>query len=48
MHDLNHDGFAGQAPTIKKIHCVQTIALGPHHRWSANGHNKLKAIGFPI
>jgi hypothetical protein len=48
MHQLDPDAFAGRMPTAKKIHRVPTVALGPHHRWSADGHDKLNKIGFPI
>lgn len=48
MHDIDHDGFAGRAPTAKKVHRQPVVALGPHHQWSGDGHDKLNKIGFPI
>jgi hypothetical protein len=48
MHELDPDGFAARAPTAKKIHRVPIVALGIHDRWCADGHDKLKKIGFPI
>jgi hypothetical protein len=48
MKELDPDGFAGRAPTAKKIHRVPVVSLGPHHRWCADGHDKLKKIGFPV
>ena len=48
MQELDPDGFAACAPTAKKIHRVPVVALGPHHRWSADGHDKLKIIRFPV
>ena len=42
------EGFAARAPTAKKLHREPLVSLGPHHEWSADGHNKLAAIGFPI
>ena len=38
MHELDPEAFAGRAPTAKKIHRVPMVALGIHHRWSADGH----------
>ncbi|GLB37945.1 hypothetical protein LshimejAT787_0409960 [Lyophyllum shimeji] len=46
LHDLA--GFAIREPAAKKIHRGVLIALGPHHEWSGDGHDKLAAIGFPI
>ena len=48
MHTLDPETFASCAPTAKKIHCVPMVALGIHHRWSADGHVKLNKIGFPV
>ncbi|KAF8585605.1 hypothetical protein K439DRAFT_1646596 [Ramaria rubella] len=35
------EGFAIHDPTSKKV-------LGPHCEWSADGHDKLSVIGFPV
>ena len=32
----------------KKVHQVALVALGRHHHWSGDGHNKLVKIGFPV
>ena len=48
MHELDPEAFTGHAPTAKKIHHVPMVALGIHHRWSADGHDKLNKIGFPV
>ena len=46
---LRHpEGFEVRLPTAKKIHRGRIICLGPHHEWSADGHDKLSQIGFPI
>ena len=39
--------FFLRAPTAKKTHRSPLVALGPHHEWSADGHDKLTSIGFP-
>ena len=41
-------GFELRDPTAKKIVCEPLVALGPHHEWSADGHDKLASIGFPV
>ena len=48
MHKLDPEAFAGRAPTAKKIHRVPMVALGIHHCWSADGHDKLNKIGFLV
>jgi hypothetical protein len=48
MQELDPDAFHGRAPTAKKIHRVPVVSLGPHHQWSADGHDKLNKIGFPV
>ena len=30
------------------MHCVPLVALGRHHHWSGDGHDKLVKIGFPV
>lgn len=43
------DGFVIHEPTSgKKIHRTPLVAIGPHHEWSADGHDKLLKPGFPI
>jgi hypothetical protein len=42
------DGFAKREPTAKKIPRGRLFALGPHDIWSADGHDKLSALGLPI
>jgi len=46
----HHDpgGFKLREPTAKKITREPLVALGPHHEWSGDGHDKLTSIGFPI
>ena len=46
LHDP--DGFSLREPSAKKVHRSVLVSLGPHHEWSADGHDKLSAIGFPI
>ncbi|KAF9004997.1 hypothetical protein BDQ17DRAFT_1408386 [Cyathus striatus] len=41
-------GFETRRPEIKKPRRVALVSLGPNHEWSADGHDKLAAIGFPI
>lgn len=48
MHLQDPTGAAAREPTAKKVHKAQLVALGPHHEWSADGHDKLSALGFPI
>ncbi|KAF9487145.1 hypothetical protein BDN71DRAFT_1405132, partial [Pleurotus eryngii] len=48
MHLQDPTGAAACEPTAKKVHKAQLVALGPHHEWSADGHDKLSALGFPI
>ena len=48
MHLHDHAGFAIREPSAKKIQRGVLTALGPHHEWSGDGHDKLAAIGFPI
>jgi len=48
MHVLEPEAFAGQEPTAKKVHRVALVALGPHHQWSGDRHDKLVKIGFPV
>ncbi|OSX64400.1 hypothetical protein POSPLADRAFT_1045457 [Postia placenta MAD-698-R-SB12] len=48
MHIHDPEGFALRRPTARKVHREALVALGPHHEWSGDGHDKLSAIGFPI
>ena len=48
MHVLEPEAFTGREPTAKKVHHVALVALGPHHQWSGDRHDKLVKIGFPI
>jgi hypothetical protein len=48
MHVLEPDAFAEHEPTAKKVRCVALVALGRHHEWSGDGHDKLVNIGFPV
>ncbi|KAF8591787.1 hypothetical protein K439DRAFT_1326192, partial [Ramaria rubella] len=41
-------GFALRDPMAKKIHRVPLVVLGPNYEWSADGHDKLSSIGFPV
>ena len=42
------EGFERQTPGSKRIRRTPVVALGIHERWSADGHDKLYSIGFPI
>lgn len=44
----NPKGFEIREPTSQKVDRVALVALGPNDEWSADGHDKLKPIGFPI
>lgn len=48
MHCQDPGGFELHDPTAKKVAREPLVALGPHHEWSADGHDKLASIGFPI
>jgi len=41
-------GFELHEPHAKKVQRVALVALGPHHEWSGDGHDKLATIGFPV
>ena len=45
-HDIA--GFSKRDPTAKRIHREPKVPLGINERWSADGHDKLYGIGFPI
>ncbi|KAH7903949.1 hypothetical protein BJ138DRAFT_1019807 [Hygrophoropsis aurantiaca] len=48
MRLIDPSGFESRSPTAKRIHRVAVVALGPHYRWSGDGHDKLVKIGWPI
>ncbi|KAF9461875.1 hypothetical protein BDZ94DRAFT_791699 [Collybia nuda] len=48
MRIQDPEGFRKREPEGKKVHRTQLISLGIHHEWSADGHDKLSQIGFPI
>ena len=48
MHTHDREAFATREPTAKLIRCVKKHPIGIHQRWSADGHDKLYKIGFPI
>ncbi|KAF8581387.1 hypothetical protein K439DRAFT_1619108 [Ramaria rubella] len=42
------EGFKICDPAAKKPHWVPLVTLGPHYKWSRDGHDKLNVIGFPV
>ena len=48
MHTHDREAFSTCEPTAKRIHRVKKHPIGIHQRWSADGHDKLYKIGFPI
>ncbi|KIP10695.1 hypothetical protein PHLGIDRAFT_22139 [Phlebiopsis gigantea 11061_1 CR5-6] len=48
MHKYDPEGFDQRQPTSKRIMRFPKTPLGIHERWSADGHDKLYKIGFPI
>jgi hypothetical protein len=48
MHRHNPDGFQQRQPYAKKTTRFPKHPIGPNERWAADGHDKLKQIGFPI
>ena len=48
MHTHDNEAFASREPTAKRIFRVPKHPIGIHQRWSADGHDKLYKIGFPI
>ena len=49
MWKQDPEGFAICEPAVsKKVLRTPLVALGPHHEWSADGHDKLSKLGFPI
>jgi hypothetical protein len=48
MHIHDPEGFAKRDPMVKRIHREPKVPLGINERWSADGHDKLNGIGFPV
>ena len=48
MHDHNAASFEQRQPYAKKILWFPKHPIGPNERWASDGHDKTKAIGFPI
>jgi len=48
MHLYAPEGFEAREPGAKRILRVAKAPIGIHERWSADGHDKLYSIGFPI
>jgi len=49
MHVQDPDGFRiRESSAGKKVFRVALVSIGPHHEWSADGHDKLSKLGFPI
>ena len=48
MQHHNSDGFNKQDPTAKRIHWEPKVPIGTNEWWSADGHDKLYGIGFPV
>lgn len=48
MHTHDAAGFIKRDPTAKRIHCEPKVPLGINEWWSADGHDKLNGIGFPV
>jgi hypothetical protein len=48
MFIQDEDSFQAHEPSTKKICHTQLLALGIHHEWSGDGHDKLSSIRFPI
>jgi hypothetical protein len=48
MHAHNPGGFTKRGPNAKKILRFPKNLVGINERWSADGHNKLYRIGFPV
>lgn len=48
MHTHNPVGFQNRDPGSRKIPRTKKAPIGVHEQWSADGHDKLYRIGFPI
>ncbi|KAF5318561.1 hypothetical protein D9619_010793 [Psilocybe cf. subviscida] len=48
MRTLDPEGSALREPAARKIVRGTLRSLGPNHEWSADGHDKLNGINFPI
>jgi hypothetical protein len=43
------EGFVNCEPAVgKKVLRTPLIAIGPHHEWSTDSHDKLLKLGFSI
>jgi len=42
------EGFECRNPGSRKVHRTPIVPLRIHERWTADGHDKLYSIGFPI
>ena len=48
MRTEDPGGFDHRQPGKRHIERTPLVSLGPNHEWSADGHDKLAGIGFPI
>jgi len=48
MRSHDPEGFVKRDPAAKRIHREPKVPLGINERWSADGHDKLNSIGFPL
>ena len=48
MRAQDGGAFELRKPHAKKVQRFPLVALGPHHEWSGDSHDKLTAIGFPV
>lgn len=48
MRTHNPDGFLQRGPNSKQILRFPKTPAGINERWSGDGHDKLKKIGFPV
>ena len=48
MHTHDPGGSLRRDPSSRKIVRSMKVPIGIHDRWSADGHDKLNRIGFPI
>jgi hypothetical protein len=52
MREIAPEGFIIRHPHLGqgkgKIHREKVLCLGPHEKWSVDGHEKLSDIGFGI
>jgi hypothetical protein len=48
MRRYDPEGFKFRDPGSRQIIRKPLTALGPHHEWNADGHDKTSKYGFPI